>query len=276
MNTIYKLTAIFFLLMLFASCEQIVDLDLDSAPPRLVIDASITEDMPCIVILTKSQDFKDNGPYNRISGAKVRLTTKDGETEILEEALGEPGFYISEMLGVVNQKYLLEVTVGDEIYRASATVPEYIPINEVYIYEIKAGDKSWFSPSYIYNDPPYTDNYYYSLMYVNGKRLKSIYLNDDEHLNGEEIHRILFFDKDDNNDNDLETGDRVRIEMQNLDKGMYTYYQSLFSAANGGATNPITNFTGDVLGCFKAYNSSSIEMIVSSDRIYNEEKRVSL
>lgn len=268
MKSLYKLLLIPLLLVLLFSCEKIVDIDLRSVEPRLVIDASITEFSPCVVRLTKSQDFKDNGPSTRVSGATIELRDEDGYMEILKESDNSPGVYTSLLQGVPNKKYFLKVEVEDKIYEASAVIPEVIPIEEAYIYEIKAGSGSWYSPSFIFQDPPGIANYYYTILYVNGNPMKTIYLDDDEFRDGLRVHNILFFNRNDNHGNDLETGDEIKIEFQSLDKGMYTFYKSLFSVAADGGTNPITNFSGNVLGCFKAYNTSFIEYNVSGDIIY--------
>lgn len=269
MRIIY--TILFVFLLLATSCEEVVILDLNTVEPMNVVDASITEGSPCVVLLTKSQAFYSSESFERIPGATIRLRSSGGESETLRESLNEPGLYISStMFGVVGETYYLSISTGDDMYEAEATIPDAVPIDEVYIYEIKAGDKSWFSPSIMFDDPAGVDNYYYTLLYVNDKLMSTFYLNDDENRNGLQTHRILFFDKEDNDDEDLKAGDRLRIEMQSLDVGMYTFYKSLRSVAEG--SNPTTNLSGGALGCFKAYNTSYGSAIVSSDIIYTGEK----
>lgn len=270
MRYIYKLLLVSIFSMLLCSCEKIVDINLRSVEPRLVIDASITQFSPCIVYLTKTQPFKDNGPSPKVSGAIVELRDENGYREILQESTVNPGVYISLTQGVVDRKYFLNVTVDGESYEASATIPEIVPIEEAYIYEIKAGTGSWYSPSFIFQDPPGVANYYYTILYINDYPMKTIYIDDDEFRDGLRVHKILFFNKNDNHGDDLETGDRIKIEFQSIDVGMYNFYKSLQSVAADGGTNPFTNFSGDVLGCFKAYNTSFIEYNVSGDIIYFE------
>lgn len=271
MKTIYQLISIMILsIFLFTSCEKIVDLDLHTATPKLVINAAITEGSPCTVYLTMSQAFNDNSNFKTVDNAEIILADENGNIEIMRETKTMAGLYISNMLGAVNKRYYIRVVVEGNVYESSVVIPYSIPIEETYIYEIKAGKDSWYSPSFIFHDPADETNYYYTILYVNGNPMKSIYLDDDEFRNGLKIHRILYFDKDDNNDLDLKTGDEIRIELQSLDKGMYTFYKSLFSIAADGGTNPITNFSGDVLGCFKGYNTSIAEFIVSPDAIYSE------
>ncbi|MDR0824164.1 MAG: DUF4249 domain-containing protein [Prevotella sp.] len=260
------------LIILFISliaCEKIVDVDLSQAEPRNVIDASIKENAPCVVILTQSQAFYNNDPYNRITGAVVELTDDKGNTEVVKESNKEAGIYFSSMMGEALRTYHLKVTIGGDVYEAKATIPEAVPIDSMYIYDIKMGKDHYYSPCIVFNDPPDVENYYYTMLSVNGKTMKTIYLDDDEFRNGLKVENILFFDKEDNNDEELKVGDQIKVEMQSLDKGMYTFFKSLRSVAAGGATNPLTNFSGGALGCFKAYDSGYKEMTITEADIAN-------
>ena len=254
---------IIILLLLFTSCEEVINIDLNESEPRLVIDANITNSSPCIIALTESQGFYSDEPYTRISGATIELSDNMGNKEIVKETK-EKGIYMS------GGTYSLNISIENMTYEAKATIPKAIPIDSLYIYNVKVGKENWYSPCITFLDPSEEENYYYTMMYVNGTMMRSIYLNDDEFRNGLITDRILYFDKEDNNDEELKIGDHIRVEMQTLDKGMYTFYKSLYSIAAGGATNPISNFTGGALGCFKAYSSSYKEITISKDHIYTK------
>jgi len=270
MKSIYKIIAAIIILTTTSSCEEIVDIELRSVEPKVVIDAQITEESPCVVRLTKTQAFQNNNPYETIEDAVIELTCSDGKSETLRKDYREPGLYVSEMKGKVNATYNIRVHIQENTYQATASIPEIVYINQVYIYAITAGSKSYYSPAIRFNDPPGIKNYYYAILSVNEKVMRSIYLYDDEHRDGVENDRILFFDKEDNDDDELQTGDILRVELQNLDVGMYNFYKSLYSAAEG--TNAVTNFSGGALGCFKAYNWSTETAYVSQDIIEPKKK----
>lgn len=260
---------IIILFVSFISCEKVVDLDLKESEPRIVIDANITDSSPCFVILTESQGFNNNEPYKRISGATIELSDDKGNKEIVKETK-EAGIYMSLMTGKTGKSYTLNVSIEGKEYEAKATIPKAVPIDSLYIYNIRIGKDDWYSPCIIFQDPEEEENYYYTMVYVNGTIMRSIYLNDDEFRNGLVVERILYFDKEDNNDEELKIGDHIRVEMQALDKGMYTFYKSLYSVAAGGATNPLTNFTGGALGCFKAFRASYKEITINKNHIYTK------
>ncbi|MFV0535801.1 MAG: DUF4249 domain-containing protein [Dysgonomonas sp.] len=260
---------IIILLLSFISCEEVINIDLKESEPKLVIDANITDSSPCIITLTESQGFYSDDPYTRISGATIELSDNKGYKEIVRETK-DKGIYMSMIAGKTGRTYALNISINKEMYEAQATIPKAVSIDSLYIYNVKIGKDDWYSPCIAFQDPNEEENYYYTMMYVNGTMMRSIYLNDDEFRNGLITERILYFDKEDNSDEDLKIGDHIRVEMQTLDKGMYIFYKSLYSIAAGGATNPISNFTGGALGCFKAYGSSYKEITISKDHIYTK------
>lgn len=265
MVIVNKCLYIIFLLTLLTACEEVVQLDLAQAPPRDVIDASIKEGSPCFVLLTQTKGFYDKESYNRLSGAKVELTDDKDNADILIESQQEAGFYVSSIVGRVGRTYKLKVTIGENIYTSEAKIPNIVPIDSVYIYKVTVANEAIYSPCVVFYDPVDVENYYYTTLYVNEKAMKSLYLDSDKYRNGLKVENILLFDKEDNNDEALKVGDKLRIEMQALDKGMYTFYRSLSSVAAGGGTNPLTNIVGGALGCFKAYNSVFVNYTVTED-----------
>lgn len=264
---IYKYFLILISFFLFVACEEVINVSLTEAEAKDVIDAYISENSPCVVLLTRSQGFYNNDAYERISGAKVELSDEYGNTDILTESKNEGGVYFSQMIGIVGLTYTLKVTSGDNVYEAEATIPQAISIDSVYIYHVKIGNEDIYSPCVVFQDPAEEENFYYTTLYVNGNTMSSIYLDSDEYRNGLKVENILFFDKEDNDDEQLKAGDKLRIDMQTLDKGMYTFYNSLRSVAAGGGTNPLTNITGGALGCFKAYNFYMVDYTVGEDDI---------
>lgn len=268
MGNIIKYIFIAFLLAL-VSCEEIVDLKSGEIEPRIVIDATITENQECLISITKTQKFYDDFPGEEVGGAVITLKDDKGQSEVMRGSKQYAGIYISSIKGVVGVEYTLEVAIDGEKYVAKATIPPVTPIDSIYIYNIQFGKEPWYSPCVVFRDIPDKANYYHSLVYVNGNLLRTIYLTDDEYRDGLEIHDILHFNKEHNNDEELEIGDQITVELQSLDKGAYTFYNSI---AFSTGTNPISNFSGGVLGCFKAYNTDIKDIIIEENIIYTPPK----
>lgn len=255
--------------ILSSSCEKIVDLDLNSIEPRLVIDASICDDSVCKVELSLTQDYFNNDGYKHISGAKVYIS--DGTTE---EQLTEvkSGVFESVSKGVIGKTYTLRVIVDDNEYRSTATIPQTVFIDKLYIYSLELDGKYWFTPCVAFYDPKDVENFYYYTLKINDKRMSEIFVDDDIYTDGLYNERLLPFDKEENGDEDLVYGDKVEVELHTLDKGAFTFFQSLYSIASGGGTNPLGNFSGGVLGCFKAYGVSyDIIPFITEDNVFTRE-----
>lgn len=257
----------------FNSCEKMVDLELNSIEPQLVIDAAIEDGKVCVVKLSLTQDYFERGSAQYVSGAKVYLSFQNGmatgEEQLFETA---KGIYTSVMQGTIGYTYTLKVVVNDKEYKSTATIPHSVPIDKLYIYSLELDGKYWFNPCVAFYDPVDVANYYYYILTINDKKMSNIYVDDDIYSNGIYHNRLLIFDKAENDDEDLKYGDDVEVELQSIDEGAFVFFQSLNSIASGGGTNPIGNISGGVLGCFKAYSSSSSKIYhISENDVYSRE-----
>jgi hypothetical protein len=93
--------------------------------------------------------------------------------------------------------------------------------------------------------------------------VKSVFAFDDEFINGKYVDLDL-----EENDIDIYPQDKVRVEMQCIDKPVYKYWYTLAQqqANNPGGqvapANPPTNITPAILGYFSAHTTQSITIVV--------------
>lgn len=112
--------------MLFVSCEEVIDVDLSTAPPRLVIDASInwqkgTSGNQQIISLTTTTGYFQN-EIPKVSGASVFVTNSTNTVFNFEELkTGSPtGKYIcNNFEPVIGETYILTVIYNGQTYKAS-------------------------------------------------------------------------------------------------------------------------------------------------------------
>lgn len=269
-----KILYIILLSVLFYSCEEVVDVDMPTIPPRLVIDAQLTQveygDIfgGCRVVLTHTQDFNKAFSFTPISEAKVTLY--DTKARVLEEMHYDSSaeMFLARMRILRGREYRITVEHENEMYEATETIPNVVPVDSMYFMKIKMteDEDAMMIPVLVFKDPADERNYYGGELYINDKRMKIVNCYDDEYKNGLMIESMYSFDKSDNNDDGLKIGDVVRIEMDNLAYGSYHYLRTVYSIS-GGAANPISNFSGNVLGCMKAYSRTVIEKTVTEDLI---------
>ena len=117
-----KYIALALTMLLITSCEDVVNVDLDTANPRLVIDASIdwikgTDGSQQTIKLSKTKGYYDTvTPV--VSGAVVYITS-NGTTFNFIETPNTGKYICSNFVPIINQNYVLTVIVDGQTYTAT-------------------------------------------------------------------------------------------------------------------------------------------------------------
>lgn len=259
-----NILSIFSLVFLLASCEDIIEVDLDSMETTLVIEGCITDlQSPCTIKLSKTGDYFNPGIYPAVSDARVSIRDEFGMETVFEET--EAGVYTSESLDVIeNRSYTLLVQSEGEDYRAEGTIPRKVCIDTLtyeippMIYEFEEG----YMLNCYFQDPAEIRNYYRLKAYRKGAESAeaSKYIFSDDFMNGNMIFMPWEWEE-------FFPMDTVVVELHTLDKSSYEFYNTLNSLSGGmfGASNPAnpeTNLSNDALGYFGAYAVSRDTIVI--------------
>ena len=240
---------------LFA-CEQEIELKVNPSAPRYVIEALLPSGSYATVNIVKSKNYGEDHLYSPVTNTIVTISDNTGKKELLEQM--PSGRYESkEIKGIEGNTYYLTVEIGQEKYTSVATMPYAVQIEDLIMF--KATTNSHF-PQITYHDPSGIENYYRAILYINGKRMPGMEVMDDKDRDGKVNSSLILFDPEYNNGDDIEKGDVIRIEMQCLDKGTYTYFETL-NRINTSLANPTSNIMGGTLGYFGVFTSDSKEII---------------
>jgi len=259
----FTIPVFWFIVMIFSSCEKIIDVDLNSSSPRTVIEATISDEPgPYTVRLSKSVNFNETNSFPPISGATVELSDDAGNTEILAETA--PGFYVTSTFpqGVPGRTYSLSVTAGGQQYNSTSVMPLPVEIDTVTTITAFDGTKR---VNVKFQDPPGIENFYRLIEIQNGKMHYDIEVDNDRFRDGDLISQNLFgFNSEDSTE--LITGDTVIIMMQSIDKGAHEYFRTLSQILGEGQqsaspANPLPNISNNALGYFSAYSVRSKELV---------------
>ncbi|WP_316802968.1 DUF4249 domain-containing protein [Pedobacter nototheniae] len=242
--------------LFLSSCEDAIDLNLKDLQIKYVIEGVITnEPGVCKVMLSQTKDFKDKNTFNGISGAIVKIES-DGITTVLPE--GNNGIYQTDKInGTPGKTYRLTVSINDQVFTASSTMPQPVPFLDFTLKAIDYEPKR-VRPKVKYKDVASVANYYWFQQYVNGKLQQRYSVSNDEFTAGQEINEYLLFENTtDDESKNIVKGDKLMVEMHSIDAPVYTYLFTLYNAngsANGPApANPISNISGGALGFFSAH-----------------------
>lgn len=254
------LTGILFL-MIHSSCEDLIDVDLRSVEPKLVIEGTVRMGAPAEVLLTKTKDFKENNNYPPITDAIVTITDDAGNSEqLIANSSGK--FVATTITGVERRTYNLSVSYEGQQYTATSFMPPLVEIDSLTQWKFPMVDHP--DPMIHFKDPAGEENQYYRFaISINGEHpdLRDRLLST-EFIDGNIIHTPIFVryeDYDDDDDDPIQQGDVVTIEMRCIDKGTYKFFETLSNIDNSLA-NPTSNIQGGALGYFGAYSYSSMDI----------------
>lgn len=236
---------VFILATLFVGCEDVVDVDLNTAPPKLVIEASInwqkgtSGNQQRIKLTTTTDYFSTNIP--KVSGAIVTITNSTNTVFNFMEVPNTGEYFCSNFVPVINETYTLTVVSKGQTYTATETLQPVAPITKL---EQKndggiTGDE--IEVKTFYNDPAGIPNYYlYKYTYSNQVK-SNLYVDRDEFFDGNEFFSI-------SQNDELKKGDKIEITHYGISKAYYNYMSILVSIAGNNGGGPFQSPPATVRG----------------------------
>lgn len=246
------------LIVLFTSCQKVIDVDLNEANKQIVIVANYAaEDSTVRVRITGTSSYFNSNPSPEVNDAIVTITNQNGVSQSVP--FSNSGNYIlSAYPPEFGTTYTLTVVSGEKAYTAICYLPPVVTLdapNQFYLSSFFGGE-SGYVPELVLNDPAGIENYYLIVLAKNGELwndLTDLNSQDDRLTDGNTIMRPIF-------GRELyQIGDTADIELRCVDKAVYTYVnqaQSTVAQNSGAPANPDTNWDNGALGYFSAYSSS--------------------
>ena len=270
-----------------SSCEKNINFKLKVVPDVLVVDASIENNQPPFVVLSKSFDyFSKITPRvldtSFVHNASVSVSNGTQTQQLKEYAVDSTGGYLiyyysmdttnlsSAFLGQLNTTYHLKVVVAGNEYTATTTIPPLA----------KKIDSLWWKPTPFAKDSSEADlfiqakdpkglgNYIRYYTKINNSPFlpgqQSVF--DDELIDGTTYHLKVEPGIDRNNPiafdkNFFHRGDTVTFKLSNIDRTTYQFWLTM-EFAYQGIGNPFAspnkvlgNISNGALGAFCGYAS---------------------
>lgn len=257
MKYIFYITA-FIATLLLASCEKVVDVDLDTAAPRLVVDARLnwqkgTAGNEQTIRLTTTAPYYNNA-VPAVNGATV-FVTNDAGTIFTFSEVGTTGYYTClDFVPVINGHYTLTVIYGGQTYTADETLYATPVISEV----VQRADGGFLGENievkFFFQDNPLQDNFYLVRFDTPVLPYPDYDVLDDEFFQGNEM-----FDFIDNED--FAAGQPLGLNLYGISERYYNYMSQLISIAEGGAgsgpfQSPPANVTGNIINTTNPGNTA--------------------
>lgn len=245
-----------------SSCDEVVELDIQQAEPRLIIEALVTNQPDRqYVQLTRTIPFGAKDKVPTVSGASVSVSDEHGSVVMYAES--EPGYYVpvEPFAGAPGIAYTLHVEVDGQTYTAEEVMQNVPPLDSLSVREdpeekADPEDEGRFYEVLIYGkEPQETENFYLFKFYRNDTLFTNdgswIFAYDDTILGGdiEALPAPLYYAASDN----------AKLEIYPITLQAFRYYLDLSSNINndggmfsGQPANVRTNIEGGALGYFQA------------------------
>jgi hypothetical protein len=230
---------------LFLSCEKVIDVDLQTAEPRIVIDASIkwikgTSGNNQKIKLTTTTDYY-NSQIPTVSGAVVFITNKANKTFSFIEKPGTGDYFCTDFSPELNGEYILTVAHNGATYTATETLKAVPTIDE-----IEQKDNGGFTGKDIeikayFTDNGNTDDFYLSRFKTSFSNYPTYEVDQDKYFQGNQIF-TLFTSKD------LKKGQNIAISLAGISQRYYNYINVLLSIAGSNGGSPFQSPPATVRG----------------------------
>ncbi|MBZ9627779.1 DUF4249 domain-containing protein [Psychroflexus sp. CAK1W] len=241
-----KLLILLGFVSLFIACEDVVEVDLEEAQPRLVVDAILqwekgTTGKNQTIKLSRTRGFFEEEP-RPVSGARVVVSSNSNVEFNFEEI--SPGEYVtSSFEPELNEFYSLRIELNGDVYSAEETLKPVVPIDL-----IEQIDQGGFSGEDIelkafYTDPEGEENYYLFKFFAPFLAFPDLSVFDDEFNDGNQIFGLF-------SEEDLEPGMDVSIQLHGISKEYYNFLEILLAQA-GSAGGPFETQPATVRGNIK-------------------------
>ena len=263
MQATVKWSLLFYLFtFLPLSCEKEIDIDYHQVAQLYVAEGLVTQDgttnrtnKPTYVRLTTTQDMTDNVTNNHnLTGATVVLSEDDYVIDTLR--YWRNGYYVSNCKGYEGSSYTLDIYLEGNHFQSTSVMqaaPQFSSFR--FVWKDVLTEKMLFADLKI-DDIKGQNNYYFMHIYRNKIGYRWAVM-DDSHNPGGELQQLFSCtterELDKNDDDGLQDGDLIHVEIRSIDRRTYDYFYSMQVMQNSG-TNPVENYTGGCLGYFSACN----------------------
>lgn len=246
--------------LILASCTDVIDVELQAAPPRLVVEASINWEKGTIgnnqsISLSISTPYFDSTNNEYVSSASVKVLNENDGTEFIFSHQNEGVYACIDFIPELYQSYILEIEYKEEMYIAKETL---MPVTD--ITKISQSKENGFVDDVIgvavsFKDPVAEDNYYLMKFQEQKDLLPTLFDADDEFTNGNEM-RIVYekITDEKTGEKELEPGDILDIELYGISKNYYNYIRLLISQNETG-DGPFSTIPAPIKGnCINSSN----------------------
>lgn len=218
----------------FNSCQDVVNVNLNTAPPKLVITASInwqkgtSGNEQKIKLTTTTDYYSTKTPI--VSKATVFIKNSTNTIFNFTETPNTGEYICYNFKPKLNETYTLTIISDNQTYTATETLLPVTPITKIDQNNNGGFDSKTIEIKAFFNDPVNEDNFYFYKYSYQNPLLNSYYVGEDTYIQGNEFFSL-------SQNDELKTGDKITISHYGISKTFFNYLNVIISIAgsNNGA-----------------------------------------
>ena len=272
MNPMKQLTAALYLsasVAFLCACEKELEMDYHGTATHYAAEVVLTPDGISATISTTRDMTEADSVSQYVNNAVVTICEEGTEWVDTLVSKGN-GRYRLDYFAMEGLSYTVDICIDGCHYRATSTMHSMPVVNSFYfVWQKMFSDRVLFADLRL-QDNPDENNYYFMHVYRNGVGYRWAVLDDTSNPGGE-LQQLFSstterkMDKDSDSDV-LHEGDRIRLEVRSIDRPVYDFFYSMQLMGNSG-TNPVSNFSGGLLGYFSACQIERVEILFHREDI---------
>ena len=241
-----RLLKLIILIIIFHSCEKVIDIETEFNDKRLVIDANISKHRDSIHGIA-SVKLSETIPYfsdqkSIVKNASVKIETNQIVYNLVYNNAKKE--YSSIIENINKEEFILSIIRNENTYTSSEKLITTPKIKSVIFGDRKSLNKDEVELRVTFIDPPEKGNYYL-WKFGPKKSGKYDYLPAlDKYINGNEFTFSFFIDKTEY----LQNSDFINIEINGISENYYNYLNILTSQAGAQNGRPFSTSSSIIRG----------------------------
>lgn len=243
---------------LLASCEEVIQLELDSSEQQVVVEANLNAGTgACVVKISKTGGFYETAEFPVVDDAVVHVLI-NSNLPVTLAAKGNGVYQLNDLDVFPGDIVQLNITLPDNqsIASQSVVVPNPVLLDTLLIKKTPPGtlgggsnSDDRYSLTAAWWDDAGTSSYYRLKIFQGQEFLSGLYILADDRLgDGDYISRPVIRQT-------FSSNDTLRCQLLAVNKGYYDYFTDLANSDGRGLSspapfNPKGNLGEDVLGYF--------------------------
>lgn len=234
-----------FSILIFLSCEDKVDIALETAAPKLVVDASITWEKGTLgnvqkIKLTTTTDFYSN-QIPKVSGASVILKNSANTSFVFTETPITGEYVCTNFVPAIGESYTLTIQHQGNTYTATEELIATPSITTIQQTLVPGFTGDVYQIKFFFQDNANATNYYLTSFQHNSSVSPEYTAIKDEFFQGNAMFGFYSNDK-------IKAGDPLNMTLQGIDLHYFDYMNKLINISGSQGGSPFATPSATVKG----------------------------